>query len=62
MTDEVAHSGRYSLKWDISKVADEGPGWVVVNVGFPDDTAKRLQRKRVKVGCWYMLGAGISVR
>jgi hypothetical protein len=61
VTDERAHSGRHSLKWDISEVADAGPGWVVVNVGFPDDTVKRLQGKRVKVGCWYMLGAGTAM-
>ena len=66
VTDEVAHSGRFSLKWDLSKVADpEHKGrhtrWLTVNVGFSSDMVKSLRGKRVKVGYWMRLGAGTAV-
>ena len=66
MTDEAAHSGRFSLKWDLSKVADAEsvrtePRWLTVNVGFPSDTVKSLRGKRVKVGYWLRLGGGTTV-
>jgi hypothetical protein len=66
VTDEAAHSGRFSLKWDLSKVADAGsvraePRWLCVNVGFSGDTVKRLRGKRVKVGYWLRLGGGTTV-
>jgi hypothetical protein len=62
VTDEAAHSGRFSLKWDLSKVADaEDPRWLTVNVGFSSDTVKRLRGQRVKVGYWLRLGGGTTV-
>jgi hypothetical protein len=61
VTDEAAHSGRFSLKWDLSKVADpkstgRDPRWLVVNVRFDPETVKSLRGKRVKVGYWMRLG------
>ena len=66
VTDEAAHSGRYSLKWDLSQVADaesvsRQPRWLTVNVGFSSDTVKSLRGKRVKVGYWVRLGGGATV-
>ena len=66
VTDEVAHSGRFSLKWDLSKVADAEsvrtePRWLTANVGFSSDTVKSLRGKRVKVGYWFRLGDGATV-
>ncbi|HRZ37701.1 MAG TPA: hypothetical protein P5534_15235, partial [Candidatus Paceibacterota bacterium] len=66
VSDEAAHTGRYSLKWDLSKVAEAGPvrrdpRWLVVNVGFPNGTVKALRGKRVKVGYWVRLGGGTTV-
>lgn len=66
VSDEAAHTGRYSLKWDLGKVAEAGPvrrdpRWLVVNVEFPKDTVKTLRGKRVKVGYWVRLGSGTTV-
>jgi hypothetical protein len=66
VTDEAAHSGRYSLKWDLSKVATVGstrrdPRWLTVNVTLPSDTVKRLRGQRVKIGYWMRLGAGTTI-
>jgi hypothetical protein len=66
VTDEVAHSGRFSLKWDLSKVADAESvraesRWLTANVGFSSDTVKSLRGKRVKVGYWFRLGDGATV-
>jgi len=66
VTDEAAHSGRVSLKWDLSKVADaeykgRDPRWLTVNVGFSSDMVKSLRGKRVKVGYWMRLGGGTTV-
>jgi hypothetical protein len=66
VTDEVAHSGRFSLKWDLSKVADpeykgRHPRWLTVNVGLSSDLVKSLRGKRVKVGYWMRLGGGTTV-
>jgi hypothetical protein len=66
VSDEAAHSGRFSLKWDLSKVAEAGPvrqdpRWLVVNVAFAGDTARELRGKRVKVGYWLRMGAGSTV-
>ena len=66
VTDEAAHSGRFSLKWDLSKVADpeatgRDPRWLVVNVGFDPETVKSLRGKRIKVGYWMRLGGGQTV-
>lgn len=66
VTDEVAHSGRFSLKWDLSKVADpeykrRHPRWLTVNVGFSSDMVKSLRGKRVRVGYWMRLGGGTTV-
>lgn len=66
VTDEAAHSGRFSLKWDLSKVADaeykgRNPRWLTVNVGFSRDMVKSLRGKRVKVGYWMRLGGGTTV-
>jgi hypothetical protein len=66
VTDEAAHSGRFSLKWDLSKVADPAftgrdPRWLVVNVGFDPETVKSLRGKRFKVGYWMRLAGGQTV-
>jgi len=65
VTDEAAHSGRFSLKWDLSKVADpeyagRDPLWLTVNVVLPGDIVKSLRGKRVKVGYWLRLGGGTT--
>jgi hypothetical protein len=66
VSDEVAHSGRYSLKWDLSKVADphykgRGTRWLTVNVRFSSDVMKILRGKRVRFGYWMRLGGGTTV-
>lgn len=66
VTEEVAHSGRYSLKWDLSKVADpqykgRGTRWLTVNVGLSSDMVKSLRGKRVRLGYWMRLGGGTTV-
>jgi hypothetical protein len=66
VTDEAAHSGRFSMKWDLSKVADpeykgRDPRWLVINVGFPSDTVKSVRGKRIKVGYWMRVGGGTTV-
>ena len=68
VTDEAAHSGRFSLKWDLSKVAEaesksatHEPRWLTVNVPFPSELIKSLCGKCVKVGYWMRLGGGTTV-
>ena len=66
VTDEAAHSGRFSLKWDLSRVADpeykgRDPRWLTVNVGFSSELVRSLRGKRVKVGYWMRLGGGTTV-
>ena len=66
MTDEAAHAGRYSLKWDLSQVADAAAGrrdpcWLTVNIGFSGDAVKSLRGKRFKVGYWMRVGGGTTV-
>ncbi len=66
ITDEAAHSGRYSLKWDLSQVADpeaarRDPRWLTVNIGWPSETVKRLRGQRVKIGYWMRVGAGTTI-
>jgi hypothetical protein len=66
VTDEVAHSGRCALKWDLSKVAEPvaahgAPRWLVVNVGVAGDIVKTLRGKRFKVGYWVRPGGGTTV-
>ena len=65
VTDEVAHSGRYSLKWDFSKAEGKGSvygrdHWLIVNVQVPRDAAQSLRGKRVQVGYWFRLGGGTA--
>jgi hypothetical protein len=65
VTDEVAHSGKFSLKWDLNKVADpEHKGrdtrWMTVNVPFPGEIVKQLRGKYVKVGYWMRIGGGTA--
>ena len=65
VTDEVARSGRHSLKWDLSKVADaesdgRAPRWLTVNVSLPGDTVKRLRGKRFRAGYWFRIGGGTT--
>jgi len=65
VTDEVARSGRYSLKWDLSRVADpQATGRhtrrLTVNVTLPGETVQRLRGQRVRFGYWMRLGAGTT--
>ena len=66
VTDEAAHSGRFSLKWDFSKAVGKGflydrNRYIIVNVQVPPEAAKKLRGKRVKVGYWFRLGGGSLV-
>ncbi len=66
VTDEVANSGRYSLKWDFGKTAGkgsvyDGKRYLIVNVQVPRQAAQSLRGKRVKVGYWFRLGGGAAV-
>jgi hypothetical protein len=66
VTDEVAHSGRYCLKWDFSKAAGkgslyDGKRYLIVNVQIPQEAARQLRGKRVKIGYWFRLGGGPAV-
>jgi len=66
VTDEVAHTGRYSLKWDLSQVAaaestSRGTRWLTVNVTLPSETVRRLRGQRVRIGYWMRLGAGTTI-
>lgn len=66
VTDEVARSGRYSLKWDFGKATGkgsvyDGKRYLIVNVQVPQDTARALRGKRVTVGYWFRLGGGAAV-
>jgi hypothetical protein len=66
VTDEVAHSGRYSLKWDFSKAPRkgyvyDGKRYLIVNVQVAQEAARQLLGKRVKVGYWFRLGGGAAV-
>ena len=66
VTDEIAHSGRYCLKWDFSKAAGkgsvyDGKRYLIVNVQVPPEAARQLRGKRVKVGYWFRLGGGPAV-
>jgi len=65
VTDEVAHSGRFSLKWDFSKAAGKGSvyagkRYLIVNVQVPQ-AARQLRGKRARVGYWFRLGGGAAV-
>ncbi|MDI9434044.1 MAG: hypothetical protein QM570_20190 [Planctomycetota bacterium] len=66
VTDEVAHSGRYCLKWDFGKAAGkgsiyDGKRYLIVNVQIPPEAARQLRGRRVKVGYWFRLGGGPAV-
>jgi hypothetical protein len=66
VTDEVARSGRYSLKWDFAKATSkgsvsDGKRYLIVNVRVPPEAARSLRGKRVTVGCWYRLGGGVAL-
>jgi hypothetical protein len=66
VTDEVAHSGRYCLKWDFGKAGGkgsiyDGKRYLIVNVQVPQEAARQLRGKRVKVGYWFRLGGGPAV-
>jgi hypothetical protein len=50
VTDEIAHSGRYSLKWDFAKAEGKGSvygrdRWLIVSVQVPPGAAKSLRGK-----------------
>jgi hypothetical protein len=66
VTDEVAHSGRYALKWDFSQAEGKGfiygrDRWLIVNVQVPPEAAQGLRGRRVRVGYWFRLGGGSAV-
>lgn len=66
VTDEMAHSGRYSLKWDFSKAEGKGSvygrdHWLIVNVQVSPATIAALRGKRVQVGYWFRLGGGAAL-
>ena len=64
VTDEAAHTGKYSLKWDFDKVKHEGGSswgghrWLIINVQIAKEPAKKLAGKRVKVGMWVRVTRG----
>jgi hypothetical protein len=63
VTDEAAHSGRNSLKWNFSQAAGKGSvydrnRYLIVNVQVPAEAAQKLRGQRVRVGCWFRLGGG----
>jgi len=65
VTDKVAHSGRYSLKWDFGKAEGKGSiygrdRWLIVNVQVPKEAAQSLSGRRVRVGYWFRLGGGTA--
>ena len=65
VTEDVAHSGRYSLKWDFGQAEGKGSTygrdrWLIVNVQVPKDAAQALRGKRARVGYWFRLGGGSS--
>ena len=66
VTDEVARSGRYSLKWDFAKAAGrgsvyDGKRYLIVNVHVSPEAAGSLRGKRVTVGYWFRLGGGAAL-
>jgi len=66
VTDEVAHSGRYALKWDFSRAEGKGSvygrdHWLIVNVEVPREAAQSLLGKRVRVGYWFRLDGGSAI-
>jgi hypothetical protein len=66
VSDEAAHTGRFSLKWDFNKAAGKGflydrNRYLIVNVQVPQEAAKKLRGQRVKVGFWFRLGGGSLV-
>jgi len=66
VTNEVAHSGRYALKWDFSKAVGkghvyDGKHYLIVNVQVPPEAARQLRGQRVRVGYWFRLGGGAAV-
>ncbi|NPV49509.1 MAG: hypothetical protein HPY69_21400 [Armatimonadetes bacterium] len=66
VTDEVAHSGRYALKWDFSQAEGKGAiygrdRWLIVNVQVPPEVAVSLRGCRVRVGYWFRLGGGAAI-
>ncbi|HEY5909881.1 MAG TPA: glycoside hydrolase domain-containing protein [Verrucomicrobiae bacterium] len=66
VTDEVAHSGRYCLKWDFGKMNGkgaiyDGKRYLIVNVQVPTEAARKLRGQRVKVGYWFRLQGGAAV-
>jgi hypothetical protein len=65
VTDEVAHSGRYSLKWDFARAEGKGSiygrdRWLIVNVQVSREAMNGLRGKRVRVGYWFRLGGGAA--
>lgn len=63
VTDEIAHDGRYSLKWDLSK--SEGLGakygsshWLIINVQVAKELIPDLRGRRVRIGMWVRTGGG----
>ncbi|MBP7937467.1 MAG: hypothetical protein KA354_22720 [Phycisphaerae bacterium] len=66
VTDEIAHSGRYALKWDFSKAVGkghvyDGKHYLIVNVQVSPEAARHLRGQRVRVGYWFRLGGGAAV-
>ena len=66
VTDEVAHEGRYSLKWDLSK--SEGVGakygnsrYLIINVQVDKKLVPGLRGRRVRIGMWVRTGGGTLV-
>lgn len=63
VTDEIAHEGRYSLKWDLSKSQGLGSKygnsrWLIINVQVGKDKLRGMIGRRVRAGIWVRTGGG----
>ena len=63
VTDEIAHDGRQSLKWDFAR--SEGKGskygsrrYLIINVQVAEGLVPRLRGRRVRTGMWVRIGGG----
>jgi hypothetical protein len=63
VSDELAHDGNRSLKWDFRKSAGKGSkygnsSYLIINVQVAKEVTQSLRGKRVQIGMWVRLGGG----